>query len=531
MKSIFYLCRKQFKNRLISLKNNPGMLVLYTVLAVLFIGMIAVSVSPMMEHSEISAEDGAKYFSGVCTAIFMLFAYITLFSGLNSGNSFFTLSDVHLLFPSPIKPKTILLYGMAKQVGTSFLMCIFIAFQGANLRNLGIDVSGMVLIYFGLFFTLLMSSLTTSVIYSYTNGSVVRKKITQVVLYASIFIIMGFIAKEHSVANDILNSALSTVNSSVFDFVPIYGWAKGLMSALYFGNYTTAIIWGAVIIVYSIVMYILIARSNGEFYEDAISGAQRKAELKAIQRANGSNMGGLSLKKKFKIKAQGISSGRGTGTIFFKQILEQRRKGIAFVDATTLIMGIVVVGVSLATKSLNNNTVSLLFSFGIAGYMALFLNMSGPWVNEMKKPFIYLIPGSNFKKLFLASISSILKGLADAAVIFGIAGFILEISFLQWAVCVVAFSGFGFVYTAGDILCKRIFKRQINKGILNFIYFIMLVVLIIPSVIIALIVGFMLAVVGFELFALLAFLAVNILVYLLMLLLCRNLLSNMEFDG
>ena len=51
-------------------------------------------------------------------------------------------------------------------------------------------------------------------------------------------------------------------------------------------------------------------------------------------------------------------------------------------------------------------------------YVLFFLNAAGPWSKEMMKPYLYMVPQSPFKKLFFASLTSLLTPIADGLVAF-----------------------------------------------------------------------------------------------------------------
>ena len=55
-------------------------------------------------------------------------------------------------------------------------------------------------------------------------------------------------------------------------------------------------------------------------------------------------------------------------------------------------------------------------------YVLFFLNAAGPWSKEMMKPYLYMVPQSPFKKLFFASLTSLLTPIADGLVAFPLIG-------------------------------------------------------------------------------------------------------------
>ena len=72
---------------------------------------------------------------------------ILVSAGFKNGASMFTLSDVNLLFPAPIRPRAVLYYGLFRQLGASLLLGLFLLFQYGWLHSLyGVGVGILILI-------------------------------------------------------------------------------------------------------------------------------------------------------------------------------------------------------------------------------------------------------------------------------------------------------------------------------------------------------------------------------------------------
>ena len=66
------------------------------------------------------------------TGSFLLLAFVSFSSfskGLNQGSTFFSMPDVNFLFPSPIHPMKVLLYGTIRQMGMSAIASLFLLLQ------------------------------------------------------------------------------------------------------------------------------------------------------------------------------------------------------------------------------------------------------------------------------------------------------------------------------------------------------------------------------------------------------------------
>ena len=109
-------------------------------------------------------------------------------------------------------------------------------------------------------------------------------------------------------------------------------------------------------------------------------------------------------------------------------------------------------------------------------------------------------------------------------------GIYLEVSPLIMAVSALAFASCGCIFVGGDVLSQRIFKRQINTGILRFVNILLLFVLLIPGLAAA--IGGAVAGMAFGIDICLtapgALAVVNAGVFLLLLAGCKNVLAQMD---
>lgn len=115
-------------------------------------------------------------------------------------------------------------------------------------------------------------------------------------------------------------------------------------------------------------------------------------------------------------------------------------------------------------------------------YVLFFLNAAGPWSKEMMKPYLYMVPQSPFKKLFFASLTSLLTPIADGLVAFPLIGALVRANPLTVVICFLMFISFGFLFTAFNILSERLFGQMANKGMILMLYALVLMVSTAPGV-------------------------------------------------
>ena len=130
MKPFLYLLKRNFINYLKSIKHKPTKAIPFIFMAG-FIALMCFSIFSDDANPESLID--SKYFIGITTGIlFELFLFI-IYSGVTRKNFRYSMSDVNLIFTSPIKSQNVLLYGFIKEISFMFAMCLFLIFQLPNL--------------------------------------------------------------------------------------------------------------------------------------------------------------------------------------------------------------------------------------------------------------------------------------------------------------------------------------------------------------------------------------------------------------
>ena len=129
MEAISYLLQRTVINSLKELRKRPLKIILY----LLFFGLMLFAIFTGIKTERSSIKNSIDIFNSIFLALTLILLFFSIKSGIEKGNSLFRLSDVNFLFPAPIKPQKILIYGFIKQIYTSFVFIIIILFQTPNL--------------------------------------------------------------------------------------------------------------------------------------------------------------------------------------------------------------------------------------------------------------------------------------------------------------------------------------------------------------------------------------------------------------
>lgn len=521
MKALFYLLGTRIKNQFKLLLHSPGRLIgVGAMLALLIFMMTGAATGEATEEyrdvSEVYAMAAALY-----AVIFVMNAR----NGFNKGASLFSMADVNLVFVSPIKPKRALLYGLIQQLGTALLLGFFLLFQYGWLYNsYGIPVGALVVILLGYAFTVFCAQLVSMALYTLTAGNPRRKRQVKAVFYGVIgaFALYLFI-RLYAGRADLLGAGVSALNGPALSAFPVAGWLAAAVRGALTGQLMPLLVGAGatVLLVGGIILYIEKARAD--FYEDvlqatelAFSAAQASKEGRIGEAAPGAVHVGKS----------GISRGMGASVFYEKHKIENRRARKFIVNSASLTFILVTVAMAVFMREAG---ILAVFAFGT--YMQMFSVSLGRWVKELTRPFIYLVPEPPFKKLLYCIKESVPRMVAEAVVIFIPVGLILGTGPIEVLFCILARLSFGLLFTAGNILVERCLSGLTLKPLILMAYFLSLLVLSAPGIIAGLLLNMTVAGALGDLPILLGMAAVNTLVGLLVIFLCRNMLTYAELNN
>lgn len=474
MKPLFYILKKSLKNTIKEIIKKPKLLIGY-ILAILFFGfMIAYTV--FMPASNLK-RGSAGVFGAIIIGILLFVIYTGISQGTTKGSSFFRQADVNFVFPAPLSPQKVLIYGFIQQLKSTLLILIFVAFQLPNAKNFFPlkNYGGILLL--GITF-LLVFSMSIIGIFTYSAASkskAIKNNITRgmyIVYGALALVFLFFLIKSKNPAD----TAIAFFNSSFFTYFPFVGWFKQVyMGAIYGFNMVFFINLFLIIVTLILMMYVMYTL-NTDYYEDVLAATEYKEELLKNKKA-GNTMNWNPKGKIRKVKHK--YNGTGAKAIFYRHILEYKKSGFFFIDRMTFATaaGGVIFLFFMPQKSL-----SIILYFSI--YMLFLFQIQGKWTQELSKPYICLIPASSTSKVFYATLASNIKNLVDGFVLFIAAGVIFKADPISIILCALAYASFGTLFIYADVLSRRVFGSH-SKNLDFFLKFILIILIITPGIVIS----------------------------------------------
>lgn len=528
MKALTYLMFTQIKNRILSLRKKPALLILYGIIALIMIGSI---VSLIVLNR---GQTNKTYYDSRILYLFLLgFGLLYLFTftytGLSTGSSFFSMADVGLLFVAPISNKKILVYGLITSIGKTAFASIFIFYQIPNLKSsFGYELTEILALFFIYIVMIMICQILSIGVYIFSNGNQNRKNLVRTILYvfAGLLLVSVYLIMQKENVS-LIDAVKILVDSRIFGYVPIVGWMimffKGVITGAILQVIVSLVLYTAV----GILIISLLTAHEADYYEDVLHSTevtfQRLQDYKEGRNISAST----NRKVKVKDNEKGLK-GRGAFVFASKHLLEMRRGSrLIYIDTFTIIS---MIGVGITGYYMSSNT-SPYIILSILIYIQYFMTIFGRLKIELIKPYIYLIPEASIKKLFAASISSLLKPCIDGVLIFTTLAVVGGAGVLECIFMAIAYVCSGAVFVGLTIVYQRLFGAQPNRVALVFLGLLLMLIIIGPAVVVTILVSTFILPASLSFLSTLPYSVICLIFAFSMFMACGNILDNSEFSG
>ncbi len=473
MKAMTYLVLTNIKATLRYMKKKKGQIVLWVFLIAVFVMMIFTNNNVNESANWVPDE----YLSTAFAALVILVAGFTISNGIKKGSSSYRKADVMFVFPSPVSPRLILIYGFLKQLGISVLVVLWFVFQSVNVRNIfGYTAQGFYLFLIPVFFVVLYMPVSSMLIYSTTlrkEGS--RKIFERIALFIGAIAAAAFIYFTVKFG-DPLEAAAVLIGGGWFEYVPILGWLVALLKGAKFGfTMWTWTAMGLLIAGLALILWRLLS-SEIPFYEEVLKQTEERERLIEQKRSGGSNM---NLGPKKARKASIEYKKPGPKAIFYRQLLEFKKAGFLFADKTTLIMMVIGVAGGFLLKKNHANIALALYA---AIYLNFLFSFGGKWIKELSTPFVYLMPGSALSKLWYATAANHIKHTVDGAAVFIPIMIITGSDPVLTIGMIFAYASIAALFIYSEVLSRRLFGAMYKSIMANLLKILFIMILTAPAI-------------------------------------------------
>ena len=487
MNSLFYLITRSLKNRLLEILRKPGKLITYLLLVALIVGIFVLS---FFTRENVEGFSDIIWLKGMIFMLTLFFLYLAIQKGLKSGDKIFDMSDVNLLFVSPVNPRSTLLYGVVKMMSMAFIAGFFILFQGNTLGvTYGIGVGGVFLIFAGFIFAICLMQILSLLIYSLTNGNFKRKRAVVIISVAVCLPTAAFAVKQAVITGANVPVVLeTTLRSTVLSSLPISGWvSEGLISFLR-GDMLTGFLFFGVMASFGALLMVVIILSNPDYYEDVLVASENAFERKRAIAEGRVNNEALS-NKKVRVKGTGIS-GIGANALFRKHLRESFRVNRLGLWGVQSIITVFAMAIFSVLYRVNGFSGGIFVMLHILMWMQVFMIGTGRGLKELYTHYIYLIPEPSLLKILWANLEIIFKIFVECSVGFITAGLIMGEDPRIVAGAIIVFTFYSLLLTGINYLSLRFLDMDISAGIIVLLYMLAVLIIMLPGLIPALYVGF-----------------------------------------
>ena len=386
----------------------------------------------------------------IVTAAFFLMITMSMMGADKSGQ-LFKPADVTLLFPSPMKPQSVLMFRLMLNLGLNLFLAVYMLFQLPNLiLNAGFSVWGSfsIIIAYGL--VMAFSTLAQVTIYTvFSKGEGNKKKNIGKILLA-FYVILGisFIIYQKATNTDIATAAVAFFGNKNTFWIPFYGWLRGMVYFAVTGENTKSLIYMALFIIACIVLIFVIWKTDADFYEDAMYSAEKMSKL--VEESKNSAKGGIITREKKrsdKIERDGFHYGSGANVFFYKALMNRFRFSFLKIFSKTMVIGLAAAFFSAYLVMDNNIGIDRFIVPGSVLLMITFYRTLGnPLQEDLSREFFVLVPDSELKKILYSLLGCFAVNAIDLVLPLATSAIMLKTSpltVLCWFIFIMSVSVFG----------------------------------------------------------------------------------------
>lgn len=516
MSPLSYLYLTKQKNRIKEYFRSPSKLIFP--LAVILILIMGLLVAPSSQKAgDYRSID--EFLSIVFLVYTLLFVDISK-NGFSNGASFFSMADINLVFVSPLKSARVLFYGIIGQLGRSLYMGIVILLQYTLSREYyGITLGTMAVVALGYGITAFLSQIVSMLIYILTSSSDKKVKTGKIIYFSVIaFFVIYVIIKSEVLYSLNFSGILEAAGDNVLHFMPVSGIVSFLVESIVKHSTAKALFGAFITLLYVILFFLFVSKNKGDFYEDVLSSAEVSFSAIAASKETQADAG---LSRKIKKGKIGIGKGEGASAISQKHKTENRRGKLLFLGRSSLVSIGMTVAYSIAAQG------DSLTAFILSLYSLLVGVSMGRWMKEITMPYIYLIPEKPFKKLLHTVKEQIPSIIFESALLFAILYFVLPVDIIDAVSMAASRISFGIMFVGTNLLFLRLTGKRATTVVTVMMYSFLSSVFCIPGALCGFYVSFF-----FPFHSFLGYLItvpVNIIMFLILLFLSRNILECSEY--
>jgi len=405
---------RKLVNYIVEIKRTPKKLISYF-LFLAWIGLILIPQFTGNKKNSLALQMNPTIIHAILSAYLLIISgliFSTLISSLTKLYYTFSMGDVNLLFPSPLEPQRILFWSMLKKIPATLLGTVLpVLFLTPTLLSWGIGTQGVFCIYASFVSLALIISPLAFLIFllsvRYQKEGWMRS-----VLVCSILWLVGSWLWQVRGSSNLLDLLTGYQAVGIWQF-PVVGWILRLAYAGLNGA-STETYWGLLGIILTLgLVNVAVYRLAKDYYEDVLGHAEKMYEARKRAKSGRPQFSEVLAKFGRKNKVAEVKGTyAGSKAFLFKQIVNYRSTGfneyLGMLAPLALMAGLVV-GFLVSSKSIMAPSSGLFTINGIIAYMLILTSSTSPISAEFVLPYIYVLPGTFYKKVLALNALPVLR--------------------------------------------------------------------------------------------------------------------------
>ena len=343
-----------------------------------------------------AGEDAALIVEAAAGAVVLaMFVFMAMGADKN-GSRIFLPADVNVLFASPMRPQSVLLFRLTTQLGVSLVAGFYLLLQLPNLvGSLGMDLWSALIIVAAFCLAVLAGTLIRVLLYILAATYPRVKRYLRPGLYAVVALTAGGYLLLLREGHGYWQTALDYLGGPMGRWIPFWGWLKAACGCAAAGQPGRSALYLALTLAAGAALVWVIWHIKADFYEDAMAKSEETAEL--LARAQAEKTTGVLVKRKKdrsdKLRRDGMRHGAGANVYFFKAMYNRFRfahLGLFTKTLETYLLAGLVVGL------LAHSSWAVALALGV---MAFFRALGNPLEQDAGMDSFLLVPERTFAKL------------------------------------------------------------------------------------------------------------------------------------
>ncbi len=362
-------------------------------------------------EEEIDPETALEIVELAAGGITLLVFFLGIMMADKSMVSIFKPADVPILFTSPLKPQSVLMFRLITGLGAALIGGLYMLFQLPNLvLNLGLGLRaalGLLAVWvLAIAFEKLLQMLLSVISFNHEGFRKLLRPMAWGLILVPAVAFYLFLQKS---GLEPFQAVLTFFNHPLSRFIPFWGWIKGFAAFLARGEYGRMCLCLAALIVSAPLLVFLIWRVKVDFYEEAMAKTEETAELLRAQQEQ--RTGKRKKDRAETIRRDGFHRGQGASVFFWRPMYNRFRFARFGFLTKTMITYLLVSAAASAVLRFGVET-ELFAPLPLAlGICVFYRALGDPLQSDIRMDFFITVPEDPHMKL----LCSLAAGIADAA--------------------------------------------------------------------------------------------------------------------